>query len=384
MGTELRNITVLVQYDVPELFVGQDIIGRQFISLLVEDDEKLKYLAVPISKNRLEKFLSGDIDLRTVFELPETSEYYQVSFNDDNNIIVQFWSTEIPNKGYLPDEGFSFDLDLIDDIQTDSYVKQKGIVQLTLKNHEEPEEFVVNANRLVSHLGIFQKLLERSYKKTISLINPSNKKELLSQDFSTLQVYGFAEGSFKVKLQTKKNIDVVGNSFIDQAFKALDQIVQNYDDQELLQSILIDYKGHFVSSLREFVETIINENEPIEYKWFSPSLEKPIVKSINIEVANEIHNFLKARNELETEEAIFEGVFVKADVQNGSWKLYNEENNEYILGKSDERTKSSLSGITLDTVLYKIYCHEEVFEVLSSGEEKHEYYLIDFENINEM
>lgn len=383
MGNELKNITVLVQYDVPELFVGQDLIGRQFLSLLVEDEELLKYLAIPISKNRLEKFLSGDIDLRAVYEYPETSEYYDVSFAEDDSIVVSFWSTEIPDPSYLPEEGFSFDLNLIDDIQTESYVKQKGIVELTLKNHEEPDEFVVNANRLVSHLGIFQKLLERSYKKTISLINPTNKKELLSQDFSTLQVFGFAEGSFKVKLQTKKNIDVAGNSSIDQAFKALDQIVQNYDDQELLQSILIDYKGHFVSSLREFVETIINENEPIEYKWFTPSLEKPIVKSINIEVANEIHNFLKARNELETEEATFEGVFVKADVQNGSWKLFNKENNEFIIGKSDERTKSSLSGITLDTVLYKIYCHEEVFEVLSSGEEKHEYYLIDFEEITE-
>lgn len=383
MGSELKNITVLVEYDVPELFVGQDLIGRQFLSLLVEDEEFLKYLAIPISKNRLKKFLSGDIDLRAVYEYPESSEYYEVSFAENDSIFVSFWSTEIPNPAYLPEKGFSFDLNLIDDIQTESYVKQKGIVELTLKNHEEPDEFVVNANRLVSHLGIFQKLLERSYKKTISLVNPTNKKELLSQDFSTLQVFGFAEGSFKVKLQTKKNIDVVGNSFIDQAFKALDQIVQNYNDQELLQSILIDYKGHFVSSLREFVETIINENEPIEYKWFTPSLEKPIVKSINIEVANEIHNFLKARNELETEEATFKGVFVKADVQNGSWKLFNKENNEFIIGKSDERTKSSLSGITLDTVTYEIYCHEEVFEVLSSGEEKHEYYLIDFEEINE-
>jgi len=383
LATELKNITVLVQYDVPELFVAQDNIGRQFISLLVQDDTILKYLAVPISINRLEKFLSGDVDLRAIYEYPETDEYYHVSSVNDEHLSVAFWSTEIPDTAFLPDEGFNFELDLIDEIQTESYVKQKGIVELTLKNHEEPDEFVVNASRLVSHLGVFQKLLERSYKKTISLINPSNKKELLSQDYSTLQVYGFAKGSFKVKLQTKKSIDVVGNSSIDQAFKALDNIIQNYDDQELLQSVLLDYKGHFVSTLREFVETIINENEPIEYKWFSPSLERPVVKTINIEVANEIHNFLKARNELETEEAIFEGVFVKADVQNGSWKLLNQDTHEFISGKSDQRTVDSLSGITLDTVLYKIVCQEEIFEVLSSGDEKHEYYLINFEKLAE-
>ena len=58
--------------DVPQLFVARDAFDTTYLCLLYEDNPSCQYTAIRISSERLQSFLSGNQDLRELFDNPET------------------------------------------------------------------------------------------------------------------------------------------------------------------------------------------------------------------------------------------------------------------------------------------------------------------------
>ncbi len=76
MVRQLQRNETLVYFDMPQLFYASDPIGLDYRCLLVSTDEKEDtYLCTPISLPRLKQFLYGFLDLRIVFENPETQDF---------------------------------------------------------------------------------------------------------------------------------------------------------------------------------------------------------------------------------------------------------------------------------------------------------------------
>ena len=71
MENVLRIEKILDFCDVPQLFVARDAFDTLYLCLLYEDELLCRYTGIRISARRLEDFLSGGIDLRSLFIHPE-------------------------------------------------------------------------------------------------------------------------------------------------------------------------------------------------------------------------------------------------------------------------------------------------------------------------
>lgn len=85
MNNKLTIDRILDFCDVPQLFVARDTFDTMFLCLLYDDEISCRYTAIRISNHRLQSFLSGNEDLRDLFDKPETPfEYFDVEYRDDD------------------------------------------------------------------------------------------------------------------------------------------------------------------------------------------------------------------------------------------------------------------------------------------------------------
>ena len=76
---ELNHFETLVLYDGLQVFIADDQFGAKFICMLVEEGPQSdKYLCAPVSLLRYQQFLDGNLDLREIFDHPETDELFHI------------------------------------------------------------------------------------------------------------------------------------------------------------------------------------------------------------------------------------------------------------------------------------------------------------------
>lgn len=96
-------------------------------------------------------------------------------------------------------------------------------------------------------------------------------------------------------------------------------------------------------------------NIKIKHKWFAPNQDKVHFTFIDKPKAEKIYEILNLSEELAEETKIFTGFFVQVDVEKGTWRIFNlEDEKEY----SGEATRQILQGVTVETVTYKLTCQE--------------------------
>jgi len=73
----IQHQETLIDYDSPQLFVASEQFNTQYLCLLVECNEHNdRFLCVPITSNRLKEFFSGWIELREIYDNPESDELF--------------------------------------------------------------------------------------------------------------------------------------------------------------------------------------------------------------------------------------------------------------------------------------------------------------------
>lgn len=97
---------ILDYYDLPQLFVARDAFQTLYLCLLYADDVAPSYTAIRISPDRLQGFLKGQADLRSLFQTPEKDgEYFDVVFTDSAYNLTPAPFSVIP-EDRLPEEGY--------------------------------------------------------------------------------------------------------------------------------------------------------------------------------------------------------------------------------------------------------------------------------------
>ena len=87
---KLKIIKILEYYDVPQLFIAEDVLGVRYLCQLykVEENGELKVIGVVVSKDRLDDFVKGYIDLLTMFTSPELEDpIFHVYVKDDGYML---------------------------------------------------------------------------------------------------------------------------------------------------------------------------------------------------------------------------------------------------------------------------------------------------------
>ena len=363
----MRKLTItriLEYYNVPQLFIAEDVIGVRYLCLLynIEDDGELKVIGVATSANKLNDFVKGHIDLRSMFIDPEMDgSIYDIEMTEDG-VFSKLFCGDI-DESMLPDEGYFFNdsLNENEEMLARSITTNKPIVRLAFETPNNRHD--IDARCLSAALVHFQSLVDNSYKKLFKCDELSN---------SNLRVTTFMAASFDVEFIADESLDIFGRSRLGDTFDVIKKLFNSTTD-DVVQT-LRDLKGYAANSYKNFLEVLINNGLSINLKWVFNTLDNEVHQSkVDQNKIRLLHDLVNSRSDLGIEEVYIEGCFTAADTINGKW-TFQPTNSKVIKGYSN--SKGLLSGITLKDKTYKITCdaHQSLNE--TTLKEKTEYTLL--------
>lgn len=106
----LKIIRILEYYDVPQLFIAEDVLGMRYLCQLydIENNGELKVVGVSVSAEKLNDFLKGCIELLSMFRYPEAEDsIYSITMKEDSISAERFIG--ILDDSMLPNEGYYYD-----------------------------------------------------------------------------------------------------------------------------------------------------------------------------------------------------------------------------------------------------------------------------------
>jgi len=367
--------TILLDVDGPQIIVVRDAVGASYIGLLTESSqERDTFLCTAISARRLADLRQGRMDLREAFLVPELMEYFagRLTNGDDTLPRLLLDRIDTPPIEWLPDEGF-FLHDFLQEVPpgattivSEATERHRAVVHFTLNPPEASEAAKINADRLAVALQAFQNVVRQAYRRAIADQAASIRALAAGEENYTLEVFGFAPSSFEVRLQSKASADLFGYSNLSRALKKIDELTAHLESPEVALDVAKQNRGHLIRAYQNLLKFVAENNTPLTYYWADPSAAVGVPRRITPEAASSLYEMLVSRKELGTEEIVLTGAFIKADVRNGSWTLLTAERKEYR-GQLIEGQEISLSGIVLDTRLYRIVCEEHIEETVGSG-----------------
>lgn len=133
-------------------------------------------------------------------------------------------------------------------------------------------------------------------------------------------------------------------------------------------------KGHSIKSYKKLISSIVLKNIDVTYEWFSLENNKPRKRTITKDYAKKVLEILNKKSELSKEIKEFTGYLLQADTEKGTWRINNLEDKKEYSGTSKIEIKL-LSGVTLETQLYKLICEEIIEENNLNHNEKVKYKL---------
>lgn len=358
----------MVYYDVPQIFIAEDAVGIHYLCLHTEctDDGDLKYIAVQISKEKLNDFIKGHIDLFSVFANPEIDNSNFIVTISNEDVTADFYFSDFPIE-YLPDEGYFFDDSSEENAEmiARAISLNKPIIQLAFETPENHHD--IDTKCLSAGLVAFQSLVDSSYKKLYKNEDPAASK---------LRVTSFKAASFDVELYANEDLDLFGSSKLSATFDEINKLFSN-DDVEVIDT-LRNLKGFAANNYRRFLDVLLTYGVSVNYKYVFSTLNSEVhgrrVSTIRLK---SLQGIINANSELGTEEQTFEGQFTAASVDNGKWTFESDDGKD-IKGEANGEI---LKGITLTDKHYRIECQVSQTINETTLKEKTKYLLVKIEII---
>jgi hypothetical protein len=379
MKRKLNIDRILVYNDFPELFLAHDNSGLSYLCLLTSlETDDYEYNCVAVSNKRLYEFLNGKFDLREIYLQPELSEWWITKNTSEINFEISFSTSEGLEENKLPESDCFFTEELEDDLIRHEVVEQNNVI-IHLSLSDEQNKNSIPVADLGDFSKLYQALVENAYKKTILKSDIEEKKTFIVPQNYMLEAFAASPGSFVLHLKSNSNKDLFGNSIIEEGLRRIDEIISNPDKEDELIEALKAIKGHTISNYQKLLEKVIFKNITFKYKWLSPS--SPIIhtRTIDKDYAIRVKKILALKDELVEEIKEFIGLVKQADVERGSWRITNEEDENDYTGQS---VGHLLDGITLETVRYKFTCEEIIESMKVTEKEKINYKLKSVEKLD--
>lgn len=129
----LRIDSILEYYDYPQLLTARDSFDTLYLCLLYDDFPTCQYTAIRISVSKLNDFVSGTTDLRSLFLTPENeNEYFDVELID-NQFVLKERAFDSISEYRLPDSGYKMPKSEDESIVVKIPVKDKGLFKELVK-----------------------------------------------------------------------------------------------------------------------------------------------------------------------------------------------------------------------------------------------------------
>jgi hypothetical protein len=125
----IQHQETLIDYDGPQLFVGYDQFNVQYLCLLVECADTFdQFLCVPVTSKRLIAFYQESVDLREIYENPESNELFSAKVADEiKDILLIPIVRESLSEEWLPERDFYFKKDNA----TNNLIESRSVYQFS-------------------------------------------------------------------------------------------------------------------------------------------------------------------------------------------------------------------------------------------------------------
>ena len=140
-------------------------------------------------------------------------------------------------------------------------------------------------------------------------------------------------------------------------------------------------KGHLASVYLRLLKFISENDAPIRYKWVAPGSRQVTERTVSKEQADALYEQLKKMTELTSVPVEFVGKVKKVDVNQKTWRIFDEEDEKSYAGSLSETSQASLAGIVVDSQRYRFVCDERMVSTSGTGRQKKEYFLQSYDLI---
>jgi hypothetical protein len=380
----LNHSKTLVLYDGLQLFVASDQLGTAHVCLLVDQGQQAdNYLCVPVSSGRLGQLLDGQIDLRQVFQSPETNEAFVGTPVDGDLSRMETRALRLEDiaDDWLPETGFYVKSEPTPALEVvrESRLKQRAVIHCTLKPPESWQEPKITAEHLSRAVKLFQRVIGHAYRKALRDVTAPDRDMLSIPSYSELEVYAFSPGSFTLHMQSAAPADLVGYSQIAKALDLLDSVNALIQEPTQAVDVIARYGGHFAKAYKDLLRFVFETQTSVAYEWSMPERRDSTRREIPVVWARPLYNALVERVDLEREEIRLVGRLTKVDDKYGTWRLHSGADQKDYHGKCE--TPATLAGLVIETEIYEFLCDERIAEERATGREIPRLYLLSYRKL---
>lgn len=364
MKTRITIDRVLVYYDLPQVFVGRDVVGGMYLCLLEKSREEYDdYLGIRISRNRLFELMAGKIDLRSAYTLPEIQKYYVIQGFDEYEVVEtrsNVEDRELPAADYF----IHYNLDSNDIINAEVADLNKPVFHIgVVDEHSRPDVDVeVLGKVLIAFKGLYSNAMPK-----LGVTGSRSLRAFVDQ-----------AASFNLHIYADVQPDLFGTSDVDKVFAHIDKMLSFSDSDEYVEC-LRKVRGYSLSHYRNLIETLISNHSTLKYKYKTAELDSEAIENyVTLTTLKSIHEMLQRNADLNREQIELIGHFtaVSADRLTWTFEVIDEEGkSKKFSGKVEE--KDMLDGVTLLSKEYKILCVAQTKVTEVANKEKTEYLLED-------
>lgn len=360
---------VLMYYDFPQVFVGKSAVDQNYCCMIIsEEDSGPKYICTPISSQRSIELSTGRIDLRRVFEAPESAKFFhaycEASNEDTINLYLQDMAT-CP-EALLPKAGLIFEE--YDEVASKALELNATVSYVSLSVPESEKQTRIRSTTLAQFLTHYQNVV-----KFIAKRMAKELKHQIGKGGNThgLDVFGFSRGSFTVQLRSSNDGDLFAdNHVLASALDCLGEFLENIENPDVAIEYLHSIKGHAASSLIRLLEFLDENKCPFKQQWATPRIGDSRISKTTVNGVRNLIEICKQRKDLTEVTVVLVGVVSTASINGNTWKLLNEEDGVQYSGDVQEGSNISMGGMVIQKKRYKFHCIERVDLNIGTGQEK--------------
>jgi hypothetical protein len=359
---------VLLFYDYPQVFLGNDVVGTQYACMVcAESDDGPTYACTPVSQNRALQLLTGRLDLRTLFAQPELLEFYTASFPEgaEGSLVMHAAEYDQMPDSLLPEAGLLFQYQ--DEVAINAADLNTTVSYVSLGVPEAETSARIRSATLAQFLSIFQTTIRNFARFQAKLAKKPMKRD---DDSFSADVFGFAKGSFTVKFRSSHPTDMFGEvPAFSAAMDRLSEFLKHIDNPDLAIHLLQSVKGHTASSLIKMLEFLAAHACPIKIEWATPSMRSADRAEARLGAIRELVAQCRARSDLSIEEVTIKGMLEAANHGAGTWTMVSEEDQELYSGGIHPESRATVSGMMILKTRYEFICEETIEVVKGTGKE---------------
>ena len=374
---------VLQYYDGPRLLLQRSQSKQLFLAWWNDsDDSTERWIYLPVSEQRLQEILSGEIPSLDGLNAPEDGYLFVVDKDLHTDSITKTVMTDasaLPSDT-LPRQGAKLSIPVPKDVGDLATRERAHVVNVKMESKSSDPTGRISAKIAGQLMGNLQRLVDAVGQAKAG--EPTSRGGIPDSilNATRLDPISTYAGSFGIRFETNKQDDLFGESLVKESLERLfDLLAVGYQASELTDH-LTELKARVAKNYKDLLSTIETSLSTASLSWSQPGTLDLRHISMNEETARNIIAQIESFADLTKDNLTLEGRFVGANVRTLRFEIETSDTDERLDGSIHEDAISEVEQTRLNSSCRVVLQPTlQVNEV--TGEERTIYTLLSIEPI---